>query len=125
MSISEGKKRLLLVDDDEHIARMERDMLTRLGYDAVVRTCSLEALDVFRETPHDFDLVLTDLDMPSMTGEVLARRLREIRPDTPIILCTGNATMTWEKAQESGFDTLLAKPFGFHDLALAIKQILT
>ena len=113
---------LLLVDDDALVADMGRQMLMCLGVDVVVHTGSLKALQAFQEAPQGFDLVLTDLDMPHMTGTALACELWQIRPDTPIILCTGSPTMTWEKAQRLGFGFLLKKPFGLSDLAFAIEQ---
>jgi CheY-like chemotaxis protein len=113
---------LLLVDDDALVAAMGQAMLVCPGVDVVVHTCSLKALHAFQEAPQDFDLVLTDLDMLDMTGAALASHLWQIRPDTPIILCTGSPTMTWEKAQRLGFGFLLRKPFGLSDLAVAIEQ---
>jgi CheY-like chemotaxis protein len=124
-SVPQSKGCVLFVDDDELLVQMMQEMLACLGYKAVVRTGSLEALASFQEAPHHFDFVLTDLDMPYMTGEALARQLWEIRPDIPIILCTGGSAMTWEKAQLLGFDALLTKPFGLHDIALAIERVLT
>ena len=113
---------MLLVDDDALVADVGQAMLVCLGVDVVVHTCSLKALQAFQEAPQGFDLVLTDLDMPHMTGAALACELWQIRPDTPILLCTGSPTMTWEKAQRLGFGFLLRKPFGLSDLAVAIEQ---
>ena len=114
---------MLWVDDDELIAAMGRHMLVRLGVEVVAHTCSLKALRAFQAAPQGFDFVLTDLDMPDMTGAALAGQLWQIRPATPIILCTGSPTMTWEKAQRLGFGFLLTKPFCVADLVVAIEQI--
>jgi CheY-like chemotaxis protein len=115
---------ILLVDDDELVAEMGREMLVCLGVEVVVHTCSLKALQAFQEAPQGFDLVLTDLDMPYMTGTALAGELWQIRPDTPIILCTSSPTMTWDKAQRLGFGFFLRKPFCFSDIVFAIRQII-
>ena len=100
-------------------------MLDYLGYEAVVKTLSPEALAVFRAAPEQFDLVMTDYEMPHMSGEVLARELRDIRPDIPIILCTGSSAMTGENAHRLGFDALLRKPFRLDDITSVIDLALT
>ena len=88
-SLPHGTGRILFVDDEAVLARVSQSMLARCGYDVVSRTSSIEALEAFRAMPHRFDLVVTDQTMPQMTGEELAQALRRIRPDIPIILCTG------------------------------------
>jgi PAS domain S-box-containing protein len=120
-----GTEHLLLVDDEETLVHLGQEALTHLGYNVVPCTSSLEALEVFRAAPQRFDLVITDYTMPTMTGEMLAQELRCIRPDIPIILCTGfSNTMTAERARASGIDTLVLKPWRVHDLSLAIRQAL-
>jgi CheY-like chemotaxis protein len=100
-------------------------LLTRLGYEVVTCTGSLEALEVFRAAPQSFDLVITDQTMPQMTGETLARELRHLRSDIPIILCTGfSHTITAEKAQALGLDTVCMKPLVAHELGVAIRRVL-
>jgi CheY-like chemotaxis protein len=119
-----GKKCALLVDDEELIIQVGQEMLYNLDYDAVIHTDSAEALEIFRAAPQRFNLVITDYDMPHMTGDILAHELRGLQPDVPIILCTGSSIMTSEKARTLGFDALLRKPFGSHDMALAIQEAL-
>jgi PAS domain S-box-containing protein len=120
-----GTERILFVDDEEPLARLGRAMLERLGYEVVVSTNSLEALEVFRTAPQRFDLVITDYTMPGMTGEVLARALRRLRSDIPIILCTGfSHIMDAEKAHALGIDAFLLKPLLLRDLGLAIRRVL-
>ncbi len=85
-----GARRILCVDDDEAIVTMLLDMLARDGYDVVTCTSSVTALDTFQRAPHAFDLVITDYEMPEMSGDVLIRALRRVRPDIPIILCSGS-----------------------------------
>jgi CheY-like chemotaxis protein len=124
-SLRVGKGVILFIDDEEAIVRVGQQMLERLGYQVVIRTSSLAALETFRQTPHHFDLVITDQTMPHLTGEVLAYELRRIRPDIPIILCTGfSHTIDAEKAQVQGIDAFLMKPLLAHDLGLAIQQVL-
>jgi PAS domain S-box-containing protein len=87
--IRKGNESILLVDDEDQIVRMVQETLKRLGYHVTPRTSSIEALEAFRAQPDKFDLVITDMTMPNMTGAELAPKLLDIRPDIPIILCTG------------------------------------
>jgi PAS domain S-box-containing protein len=124
-SLPRGKGTILFVDDEEALALLGQQMLARLGYDVVARGNSLEALETFRATPYRFDLVITDQTMPQMTGEMLARKLRDIRPDIPIILCTGfSHTVDAEKAAGQGINAFLIKPLLARDLGQAIRQVL-
>src|SRR5206468_1548106 len=120
-----GAERVLLVDDEAALVSLGEAILQRLGYEAVVCTSSAEALEVFRTAPQRFDLVITDQTMPHMTGERLAQALRHLRPDIPIILCTGfSPGMHAERAQELGIDALLMKPLAMQELAQAIQQVM-
>ena len=124
-SLPIGKGVILFIDDEEAIVRVSQWMLERLGYQAVVCTSSLAALETFRQSPQHFDLVITDQTMPHMTGEALACELRRIRPDIPIILCTGfSHTIDAEKAQAQGINAFLMKPLVARDLGLAIQHVL-
>ncbi len=118
------KGRVLLVDDDEFLVQIGQEMLGCLGYEIAVETSGLKALTTFRTAPQQFTLVIVDYDMPHMTGDVLARELRRIRPNIPLILCTGRHIGGAEQAHLLGFDTLLRKPFRLHELALAIDLAL-
>ena len=110
--IQAGKgERILFVEDEPSIVHLGKEILQQLGYNVSVETRSHEALRTFRAGPETFDLVITDQTMPKMTGEVLARELLRIRPDIPIILCTGySPSMTPEKAQSLGIRAFLWKP---------------
>jgi CheY-like chemotaxis protein len=100
-------------------------MLERLGYTVVACTSSTEALQAFRAAPQHFDLVITDQTMPGMSGVALAAELRRLRPDIPIILCTGfSQAVTAETACELGINAVLMKPLESRDLALAIRRVL-
>jgi len=123
--IPRGEERILFVDDEAVLAHMGQELLGHLGYRVVVHTSSLEALEDFRAAPQFFDVVITDQTMPHVTGEALAIELRRIRPDVPIILCTGfSHSMTAERAQELGIAAFLMKPLVTRDLALTIRQVL-
>ncbi len=109
--IAGGKERVLFVDDEENLVLLGKDMLTGLGYEVVGRTSSVEALEVFRVKPRYFDLVITDMTMPNMTGVDLAKDILMIRPDIPIILCTGFSDMiSEEKAKNIGIRKFIMKP---------------
>jgi len=101
-------------------------MLGRLGYRVTARTNSVEALDLFRQTPDEFDLVITDMTMPDMTGDVLARNLISIRPDIPIIVCTGySEKINPDIVKEIGIKELAMKPVVMKDVAQMIERILS
>lgn len=120
-----GNERVLLVDDEGAIARLETQMLERLGYRVIARTGSIDALEAFRENPSAFDLVLTDMSMPNMTGTQLARNLLSIRADIPIIICTGFSEKTSEeKAKANGIRGFLMKPVVKSDLAKMVRKVL-
>jgi PAS domain S-box-containing protein len=123
--ISIGKETILFVDDEETIVRLGKELLTPLGYRVEVYTSSVEALNVFRKDPHRFDLVITDQTMPALTGEDLSRELLRIRPDLPIILCTGfSHVMSAEKAKALGIQAYLMKPLAIRDLVPIIRHVL-
>jgi CheY-like chemotaxis protein len=125
MSLPRGQERLLVVEDDETLARLAQVQLTELGYVVRVCTSSGEALTLLQADPQAFDLVLTDQTMPHMTGDVLAQELRRLRPELPIILLTGyNPLVDAEKARALGIDAFLLKPLELHELAQAIRQVL-
>ena len=120
-----GFERVLFVDDDEALARLGKRALGRLGYVVETNTSSVEALERVRTEPDRFDIVITDFSMPALTGVELARRMIEIRPGLPIILCTGfSEAMTAKKAQSLGFSALLTKPVVAAELATAIRRTL-
>jgi PAS domain S-box-containing protein len=120
-----GRETILFVDDEETIVRLGQELLTSLGYTVEVETRSPEALAKFKQDPHRFDLVITDQTMPSMTGEALSRELLRIRPDLPIILCTGfSHIMSAEKAKALGIQAYLMKPLAIRDLAPIVRHVL-
>jgi PAS domain S-box-containing protein len=120
-----GHGRVLVVDDEKFIVDMVREMLETLGYEAVPRNSSTDALEAFRARPESFDLVITDMTMPHMTGINLAREILMIRPRTPIILCTGfSETLDENKVKSLGINELLMKPVSMRDMAAAVNRIM-
>ncbi|MCF6249461.1 MAG: ATP-binding protein, partial [Desulfobacula sp.] len=123
--IKGGTEKILLVDDEDDIVKMERKMLERLGYQVVSHTSSVEALKVFQATPGKFDFVITDMAMPDMPGEKLAAELIKIRPDIPVLLCTGfSENMSEQKAASLGIKAFLMKPIAMKDLAGKMREVL-
>ena len=120
-----GNERILLIDDEEILAEMGKSMLERLGYRVTIRTNSIEALNTFQTRPDQFDLVITDQTMPGMTGLDLARRMLQIRPRMPIILCTGFSNLISEdKARIYGIKGFAMKPLAKKDLGNLIRKVL-
>ena len=120
-----GQERVLLVDDEQAIVEIGQRLLEYLGYQVVVRTSSLEALELFRGRPDRFDLVITDMTMPNMTGDRFAREIWKIRPGIPVILCTGfSERITEEKAKAMGIREFVMKPLVIKDLAQALRRAL-
>jgi CheY-like chemotaxis protein len=120
-----GREQILIVDDEPYLAVLWKVMLERLGYRVTGCSNSLEALDIFRASPMSFDLVLTDQTMPQMTGEALVKEILRIRPEIPIILCTGfSHAVTEEKARALGIRAFLMKPIARRDLGLAVRCVL-
>ncbi len=125
VKIQTGTEQILLVDDEEAILSMEKQMLERLGYQVTPQTSSIEALESFRSDPDKFDLVITDMAMPNIPGNKLAIELNKIRPDIPILLCTGfSEIMSEEKATPLGIKGFLLKPIVMKDLAQKIREVL-
>ena len=123
--ILQGAGRILFVDDEEALAHWGQAMLDELGYEVVSVTRSLEALEVFRRHPECFDLVITDQTMPDMTGEQLAIEIRQIRPEIPIVICTGfSYVINAEKARAIGINAFCMKPLRVRELAATIQQVL-
>jgi CheY-like chemotaxis protein len=120
-----GRERILLVDDEEAVVRLEKQMLERLGYNATTRVNSLEALEAFKANSDLFDLVVSDMTMPNMTGDQLARELIAIRPDIPIIICTGfSERINQEKAAAIGVKGFLMKPIVKSEMANMVRKVL-
>jgi CheY-like chemotaxis protein len=120
-----GTERILIIDNEESIVRMMRQMLERLGYHVRQQTSSIEALEAFKVKPNDYDLIITDMTMPQMTGIQLSQKFLSIRSDIPIILCTGfSEQISEEKAKAMGIRKFIMKPIVRSELANAIRYVL-
>jgi PAS domain S-box-containing protein len=118
-----GTERILFVDDEETLADIGQRVLKQLGYDVLINTNGIEALETFRSQPDHVDLVITDYTMPNMTGTELAREIFRIRADVPIILCTGfSDKISEEKAKDIGITELVMKPYGLRALAEVTRR---
>jgi len=123
--LPKGNERILLVDDEEGMVETIRLLLERLGYAVTDRAGSVEALKEFRNNPKAYDLVITDMTMPHMTGDQLAKEILGLRPDIPVILCTGfSERINNQVAKDIGIRELLIKPIMLGKLANTIRQVL-
>ncbi|MCB2191385.1 MAG: PAS domain S-box protein [Deltaproteobacteria bacterium] len=120
-----GKGRILLVDDEDTLVDVGRNALEHLGYQVIGTTSAKEALQLFKDDPESFGLVITDFTMPEMTGFKLAEQLLAVRPEVPIILCTGyREQITTEQSRRQGISQLLIKPINLAQLGRAVDQAL-
>jgi len=120
-----GNESILFVDDEPDLVDVGLQMLEWLGYRVTAINDSREALDLFRRSPQDFDLVITDMTMPRMTGDLLSRHLLAIRPNIPIIICTGySEKINADSIQSMGLAGIAYKPLIMKDLADLIRRTL-
>jgi CheY-like chemotaxis protein len=123
--LPQGHEHLLLVDDEASMVHAWQHILESLGYTVVAYTSSVEALAAFAATPQAFDLVITDQTMPRLTGEAFACEIRRIRPQMPIILCTGfSDTMTAAQATALGINAYVLKPLSIRECSQVIRRVL-
>ncbi len=120
-----GNETILFVDDEISIVKMIKRMLERLGYKVKTKTNPVEALDLFKSKPDHFDLVITDMTMPQMTGVKLSEKLMEIRSDIPVIICTGHSSMIdEEKAKLLKIAAYVMKPITMTEISQTIRKVL-
>lgn len=120
-----GTEHILLVDDEQTLVDMGREMMEHLGYTVETRTSSMDALALFSSHPDRFDLVITDLTMPNMTGDKLAEELIQMRPDIPIVICTGYCEeLMEERFKAAGIRALVMKPILLSKIAVAVREAL-
>ncbi len=120
-----GNERILYVDDEEALVKTGKAILERFGYRVTGVSDSKEALEIFRENPDNFDLLITDMTMPGMTGARLAQELLKIKPGIPMIICTGYSDSVEEETAKSlGFREFIMKPIMSNKIALLIRKVL-
>jgi len=120
-----GDEAILVIDDELSISLLYAAMLTALGYRVTTRTSPIEAIDLFKSDPGRFDLVITDMTMPQMTGDLLALEMRKIKPDIPVILCTGySKKISEEIVRATGINALLMKPVMQLEMAGTVRKVL-
>ena len=120
-----GKGNILVVDDEEPVMEWTEAILTKLGYEVMGMSSSLEALEKIKKEPHRFDLVLTDLTIPGMNGLELSKEIKSLNPDVPILMCTGfSRGVTREECGEAGIFDLLSKPMMAGELSRAVYNAL-
>lgn len=123
--LQSGSGRILLVDDEEQVVQVTGEILQSLGYEVVGNTSAEEALRIFTSGPEDFDLVLTDLTMPGLTGLELSEQVKELRPSIPVVLFTGYSDqVSKDAAVEAGIDEYCMKPISMRDLSTVIGRFL-
>ncbi|MCI5168733.1 MAG: hybrid sensor histidine kinase/response regulator [Candidatus Electrothrix sp. GM3_4] len=123
--LSRGTERILVVDDDLELLQIHQRVLESLGYQVAVYTNSCEAVAAFQQKIDAFDLVITDMTMPKMSGVEVTKKIIALRPDLPVIICTGFSELIDEdKAQEMGARALLMKPLTKKELASAVRKVL-
>lgn len=120
-----GRGRVLFVDDEAALAEIGQELLSSLGYEAMAETDSRRALERFQQAPQSFDLLITDQNMPDLTGAELVRQVLAVRPDLPILMLTGfSETISREQARALGIREFLLKPVLRRDLATAVRAAL-
>lgn len=124
-ALPRGNERVLVIDDERIIAQMTQSLLEKLGYQVTATTSSVEALQYFQSQPDTIDLVITDMTMPHITGAQLAQKLLAIKPNIPIILCTGfSELINEEKAKAIGIREYIMKPVVIQELAQVVRKAL-
>jgi len=123
--VSSKKKRVLYIEDEGIVINVAKLILERLGYEVEVSMRCHEAIKLLKSRPDNFDLVITDMSMPGMNGIELSQKLLEIRPDIPIILCTGFSELIDEKeTRKTGINAIIPKPFMLDDMAKVIRKVI-
>ena len=123
--IPHGNERILFVDDEELLVELGKQMLKHLGYSVVATTDPQEALKLFEKEKDAIDLIITDLTMPNMTGDILVKKILQIKPNLPIIMCTGfSESIDQKRVVELGIRSLLEKPIQVSDMANTIRKFL-
>ena len=123
-TIKTGTERILFIDDEIALARLGKQMLEHYGYTVTISVNPLKALDLFTQDPDQFDMVITDLTMPNMSGNELIAEMIKIRPDIPVIICSGHSDLIdSDITDQKGIKAFLAKPVRMIDLNKKIREV--
>jgi len=123
--IKGGSERILFVDDEASIVKLNHQRLESLGYRVKSTTRPLEALEWFRADPDQFDVIITDMTMPKMVGDKLTKEILAIRPDMPVIICTGySERISADNAEALGARKYIEKPIEIRELAASLREVL-
>ena len=124
-SIPTGTEKVLVVDDEERAVSIMKAILERLGYNVTAMTRSLKAMELFKEDPYRYDLLLTDLIMPQLTGDKLVSEVLKIRPDMPVIITSGfTDTFVNDIFNQAINKAFIPKPFQPKELAKTVRLVL-
>lgn len=120
-----GDERILFIDDEFSIVRLQKRSLEKFGYIVIGETDALHAMELFKSDPEHFDIIITDMTMPKICGDELARKIKKIKPDIPIVLCTGfSEKIDVQKTADMGLAGFLMKPVDSKRLAIEIRKVL-
>jgi signal transduction histidine kinase/ActR/RegA family two-component response regulator len=123
-TIKTGTERILFIDDEIALARLGKQMLEHFGYTVTISINPLKALDLFRQDPGQFDMVITDLTMPNLSGKELIAEMIKVRPDIPVIICSGHSDLIdSDITDQKGIKAFLAKPVRMIDLNKKIREV--
>lgn len=124
-ALPKGTETILFVDDDEMLANLGTQILTEMGYRVITTTDGREALRLFTADSDKIDLLITDQTMPELTGQELIKELKSLRPDIPIILCTGFSNrINAQQAKTQGVDAFLMKPLSIPEFLTTVRRLL-
>ncbi len=124
--LAKGTEHVLLVDDETGVREVHTEMLLSLGYQVTSASDGRQAIDIFRAAPDTFDILFTDMTMPGLTGDVLAREVLTLRPELPVIICTGfSELLDAKQAKKLGISSFLYKPVTLANMARTVQKALT
>jgi CheY-like chemotaxis protein len=123
--VPRGKERILLVDDEIELVESGKRVLKWMGYQVKGATDPIEALEMIRNQPHQFDLIISDFSMPQMNGIQMSEEIKRINPGIPIILLSGyNSDVAKKQIKSSGVNGFITKPISKNQLAIVIRKVL-
>ncbi len=119
-----GSEKILFVDDEIALARLGKQMLEHYGYNVTISINPLKALELFRQEPEQFDMVVTDLTMPNMTGDKMVAEMIKIKPDLSVIVCSGHSDLIGSDiTDQKGIKAFMAKPVRMIDLNNKVREV--